>query len=84
MLAAATNTFGILLATGGAYLLFRYGLPFRNRTGGIDHLALSGEPNSEELAIEHRADQLGWVGFVLGAFGALLQIAATWWPLVTR
>jgi hypothetical protein len=82
MLTAAINTAGISLAAIGAYLLFRYGLPFRNRTGGIDHLVLGNEPNPEELAIEARADRLGWLGFGLGAVGALLQAFATWLPVL--
>jgi hypothetical protein len=71
------NSFGITAAAIGAYMLFRWGLPFRNRTGGAQCLELEQESRDDRI-LEKRADRLGLVGLALGLVGSALQVAAVW------
>jgi hypothetical protein len=76
-LAKLLATAGLALSAIGAFLLFRYGLPFKNRTGGKTYLLLE-EKDEAEAALERRADRFGMTGFVLGIAGVALQIVAVW------
>jgi len=76
-LAKVLATAGLALSAVGAFLLFRFGLPFRNRTGG-EQILWTGGYDAETAAAERRADRLGWAGFLIGIAGVGLQIAAVW------
>ena len=60
----AWNILGLLCATAGVLLLFRYGMPYRVRRGGESLLTLN-QRDLDDLKQERLYDGLGWVGLVL-------------------
>lgn len=76
-MAALLNSVGLVLSLVGVILLFRYGMPFRTRTGGVSRLVI-GEPNAEVVKSEARFAVLGWIGLALICVGTGLQMAANW------
>ena len=65
---------GLVLSLIGVLLLFRYGMPFRVRTGGASiYVASSSDPLQE--ALEKRDAKLGMLGLLLVVLGTICQIA---------
>ena len=58
-------------------MLFRFGLPFGNRTGGTIAIIAEQEDVSAKER-ERRQDCLGWAGFLTGAVGVAVQIVGIW------
>lgn len=71
--AQAWNIIGIVISLAGVLLLFRYGMPYRTRTGGDSILTI----NQSDIKQERRYDVLGWIGLILVIVGAACQIVAT-------
>jgi hypothetical protein len=76
MSAACWNITGLLLALAGILLLFRYGMPYRVRSGGAIHLILE-QTDDAEIKAEKRYAIFGWIGLTLIVVGTLFQIAAS-------
>jgi hypothetical protein len=74
--ASVLNVFGLVANLSGVILLFRYGMPYRARTGGETVYIASGSANEDEIAAERRYDRLGWLGLILIVLGTAAQIAA--------
>ena len=68
------NVGGLFLDLVGVVLLFRYGMPYRVRTGG-DMFILKGSTINEQIV---RAEScyalLGWIGLACIIIGTALQI----------
>jgi hypothetical protein len=79
MSAATLNILGLLLNLVGVLGLFRYGMPYRVRTGGASAFLLEGE-DDEAKRIEARYDAYGWVAITLVVLGTLAQIVANLKP----
>jgi hypothetical protein len=75
MTPAVWNIVGLVCTLVGVLLLFRYGMPYRVRTGGDSFLLLEGKDEKAKLA-ERNYDILGWVGMALIVLGTLSQIKA--------
>jgi hypothetical protein len=69
--AAASSIGGLLANFAGVILLFRYGMPYRVRTGGV-----SSQVDPKEARAERREGVLGWIGLILIVLGTAAQIAA--------
>jgi len=67
------TTGGLVATLIGVVLLFRYGMPYRVRTGGASHLLLE-ETDHQAQAEEKRFSVLGWIGLTLIIAGAAAQI----------
>jgi hypothetical protein len=74
--ASVLNVFGLVANLSGVILLFRYGMPYRVRTGGETFYIASGSANEDQIAAERRYDRLGWLGLILIVLGTAAQIAA--------
>jgi hypothetical protein len=74
MSAAAFTVAGLIANLVGVILLFRYGMPYRVRTGGETHLITDDPPNQAEIRKDRRYARLGWLGLVLIVFGTLAQV----------
>jgi hypothetical protein len=61
MLVACLNIVGLVMSLFGVILLFRYGMPYRVRTGGGSY-ELREEVDQAAIAAERRYSALGWVG----------------------
>lgn len=70
------NLVGMGLNLVGLLLLFRFGLPFKLRTGGADLMAWDGE-NVAEKKLEARYDKLAWLGLGSAIVGSLVQASVT-------
>jgi hypothetical protein len=71
------NATGIIVATIGVLLLFRFGMPFRLSTGdGGDYIVTndSADPPWKEPAYK----ALGYVGLFSVVFGAACQLISSW------
>ena len=67
------TTGGLVLSLIGVLLLFRYGMPYRARTGGSSiYVASSSDPR--EATFERRYEMLGWLGLLLVVLGTISQI----------
>ena len=67
------STAGLVLSLIGVLLLFRYGMPYRVRTGGSSiYVASSSDPR--EATLERRYEMLGWLGLFLVVLGTVCQI----------
>ena len=75
MSAERWNILGIVISLAGVLLLFRYGMPYRTRTGGASALLLT-RTDEDAIRLERRYDILGWIGLVLVFVGAACQIIA--------
>jgi len=74
------NVAGLILNLIGVILLFRYGMPYRVRTGGNQIRAISGRTDEATVKAEQRYDKLGLVGLVLIVLGTLSQaIGSLFW-----
>lgn len=72
--AAAFNVAGLIANLVGVILLFRYGMPYRVRTGGQTTRKTSGPLNQDEIREEERYAWFGKAGLVLIVHGTLAQI----------
>jgi len=70
-------TIGLVLGAVGAFILFRFGLPFGRRTDGAIYRVIE-QTDPKQLAREKRRDVLGWTGLAIGLIGIALQVAAIW------
>jgi hypothetical protein len=73
---AAWNVTGLLLVLVGVLILFRYGMPYRVRRGGMTFLVLESVDEAD-VREERRYDVLGWIGLVLVVAGTGAQIIAS-------
>ena len=73
---AALNIVGLVANLIGVILLFRYGMPYRVRTGGEEPYVASGPPKQDVIAAERRYDLLGWLGLILIVLGTAAQMVA--------
>jgi hypothetical protein len=80
MVASAVNIAGLLRNLFGVILLFRYGMPYRVRTGGNQFRWLSGSVDERTVRAERLYERLGILGLVLIVFGTAAQIGATFLP----
>lgn len=71
------TTGGLLSALAGVILLFRYGMPYKVRRGGVSFLALEGV-DEEEVKREARYSKFGWIGLVLIVAGTVCQIVGAY------
>jgi hypothetical protein len=71
------TTVGLLLSLIGVLLLFRYGMPYRVRTGGSS-IYISSSSDPREAALERRYHKLGWLGLVLIVIGTICQIVGAY------
>lgn len=76
MLAHILSSIGLVIAATGAFLLFRFNMPRRNRASPMISLAAAPNPGSE--SINRRYDCWTLCGYSLGVLGTLLQVAANW------
>jgi hypothetical protein len=71
--ATAFNVAGLIANLVVVILLFRYGMPFRVRTGGFSsYVTENSDP--KEVRAERWYDVLGGVGLVLIVLGTIAQI----------
>ena len=73
------NIAGLVLMLIGVVLLFRYGMPYRVRTGGATNIIARGV-DANEIKAEKFYARLGWIGLVLLVVGTLFQIVANLSP----
>ncbi|TPK71576.1 hypothetical protein FJ527_26400 [Mesorhizobium sp. B2-4-18] len=69
------NILGLVLTLVGVVVLFRYGMPYKVRSGGMDLIGIE-QTNQNEIALEKRYDLFGNCGLVCIIAGTILQIAA--------
>lgn len=55
------NIIGLVLSFAGVIILFRYGMPFKVRTGGASHIILE-QTDEAEVELEARYDKYGQGG----------------------
>jgi hypothetical protein len=67
------NSAGLVLDIGGAYLLFRFGLPAEISRSGAVHL-VAEQANAAEIALGKRYDRWGHTGLGLLIAGFVLQL----------
>ena len=65
----------------GVILLFRYGMPYRVRTGGND-LRFMGATDQDIVSTERLYGRLGVIGLVSIVLGTGAQVIATVWPVI--
>jgi hypothetical protein len=75
MTAVCWNILGLILSLVGVLLLFRYGMPYRVRTGGARVRTLQGTDEATRQE-ERRYNLLGWLGVALIVLGTISQIMA--------
>jgi hypothetical protein len=64
---------GLVVSLIGVLLLFRYGMPYRVRTGGSPmYVGSSSDPR--EATLERRYEILRWLGLLLVVLGTICQI----------
>jgi hypothetical protein len=73
---AALNIVGLILALAGVLVLFRFGMPYRTRTGGWPQWVDDNPPDQNQIGLERRYDRYGWVGLFCIVAGTLCQIIA--------
>ncbi len=76
MLAKLLNIIGLTLNLVGVILLFRYGMPYRVRTGGNTVTWTTSAVDMSVKHLERRFDLLGWIGLTCIIAGTALQIYA--------
>jgi hypothetical protein len=72
MSAGSWTIVGLVLSLIGVLLLFRYGMPYRVRTGGAQFLQLQ-EHDAEAETLERRYNKLGLLGLALTILGTICQ-----------
>jgi hypothetical protein len=77
MTGAFLNSFGLVLNLAGVLLLFRYGMPYRTRTDGMQSILLE-KKDDNAIRVERMYGFYGWIGIVLIVTGTILQIAPNW------
>ena len=75
MSAANWNIVGSVLTLVGLLILFRYGMPYRVRTGGVNYI-ITEQIDESELKTDWWYEFFGWVGLVFAIAGTVCQIAA--------
>ena len=76
MSAAGWNITGLIMVLFGVLFLFRYGMPYRVRTGGANYyVAEQNDPIEQKQ--ERIYAVLGWIGIILVIAGTLCQIKAS-------
>lgn len=75
MSASSWNITGLVLVLIGVLLLFRYGMPYRVRTGG-DQFIILEQKDQGDIKSEKLYGTLSWIGLVLVVFGTACQIAS--------
>jgi len=71
------STVGLVFSALGVIILFKYAMPFRLPTGGIEALAL--EQEDENARIKESSYRLyANVGLILVLLGTALQIVSSW------
>lgn len=81
-MSATLNIAGLLMNLVGVILLFRYGMPYRVRTGG-NELRFTGATDQDTANAEQLYGRLGVTGLVLIVLGTAAQVIATVWPVKT-
>ena len=66
---------GIILNTAGVVGPFRYGMPYRTRSGGAQYIVIE-QVDETDIRKERLYDQWGMVSLAAIIGGALIQIAA--------
>lgn len=74
MTANVLSVFGLVVNLLGVILLFRYGMPYRVRTGGEVAYIASGQPDQREVKAERRYNLLGTLGLFFIVLGTVAQI----------
>jgi hypothetical protein len=69
------NIAGLVLNLVGVIILFRWGMPFRVRSGGVTY-RITNQIDAKEVATERRYKIIGYFGLALLIMGTVLQIAA--------
>jgi len=59
----------------GVLILFRWGMPFRVRSGGAGYLMLQ-QIDEKAIAAERRYTMIGYIGLALLVLGSVLQMVA--------
>lgn len=77
--ARVLNIVGLTFNLLGILILFRWGMPFRVPTGGMQMLALYGK-NEGAVVLDRIYMICGWVGLVLLILGTVFQIVAALLP----
>jgi hypothetical protein len=67
------STVGLVLSLIGVLLLFRYGMPYRVRTGGSS-MYESSSSDPREAMLERRYAMVGFLGLFLVVLGTICQI----------
>ena len=70
------NVAGLVMNLVGVILLFRYGMPFRVRTGGNQVRFLSNVTDAQAVRAERPYDILGWIGLGLIVVATACQVIA--------
>jgi hypothetical protein len=70
------NIVGVLLALAGVLLLFKYGMPYQIRTGGVIQFEADNPRDQNQIKLERRYDRLGWIGLICIVVGSVCQIIA--------
>ncbi|RVC81955.1 MAG: hypothetical protein EOS76_01270 [Mesorhizobium sp.] len=74
-MAATLNILGLAFSLIGVVVLFRYGMPYKVRTGGVTHL-ITHEIDEAEVELEGRYQKYGRGGLILIVLGTAFQVAA--------
>lgn len=77
MSAQALNTIGILIALIGVITLFRYGMPFKIKTGGVTYI-ITDAIDEDEKRLEARYAVYGYLALAAVIAGTAMQIASIW------
>jgi hypothetical protein len=73
---AIFSSIGLVLNLTGVIVLFRYGMPYRVRTGGDSNLLLVGkDEGAKSLDVEY--DNLGRLGLIVVLTGTVFQVIGT-------
>ena len=76
MSSGGLNIVGLITNLLGVVLLFRYGMPYRVRTGGNTGTWHTASLDPKIVALEKRYSRAGWLGLAFVVTGTALQIAA--------
>jgi hypothetical protein len=71
------NVFGILLNLLGLLILFRYGMPFRVPTNGVNYI-ITETIDEAEKATDRKYEIIGYVGLLFAVAGTIMQAYAAW------
>ena len=71
------NTTGIIVALIGVIILFRYGMPFRVKTGGVTYI-ITEQVDEAERKLDARYELYGYFGLFAVIAGTIAQIVCIW------